>query len=130
MDHSSTARPRDEQDHQRAFQGRYGTSQALAAHPDAEGQARAATGHSAVVAGGIEERQAMSSVQQRNAKKHMQYGLPVAMAISIDEALVLLSQGRVAAAVDRLKSTLLYATITDPAVHEAVGTENCHESSF
>ena len=83
-----------------------------------------------VVAGGIEERQAMSSVQQRNAKKHMQYGLPVAMAISIDEALVLLSQGRVAAAVDRLKSTLLYATITDPAVHEAVGTENCHESSF
>ena len=64
----------------------------------------------------------MSSVQQRNAKKHMQYGLPVAMAISIDEALVLLSQG--------LKSTLLYATITDPAVHEAVGTENCHESRF
>ena len=72
----------------------------------------------------------MSSVQQRNAKKHMQYGLPVAMAISIDEALVLLSQGRVAAAVDRLKSTLLYATITDPAVHESVGTENCHESRF
>ena len=130
MDHSSTARPRDEQDPKRSFPGRYPHGAPLAAHPDTQGQARAATGHSAVVAGGIEERQAMSSVQQRNAKKHMQYGLPVAMAISIDEALVLLSQGRVAAAVDRLKSTLLYATITDPAVHEAVGTENCHESSF
>lgn len=57
-------------------------------------------------------------------------GLPVAMAIGIDNALSLMKQGRVGAARDVLEKSLLHAGVIDPDVNEVISGENRYEYPF
>ena len=93
---------------QRTLPGRYRASEAPSAHPDARNQAPAAEGHSAVVAGRVEDE--ASAMRGANQSTDTKYATSI-----ICDALVLIETGRIASAREAIIHALcLLPSINDP----------------
>lgn len=68
--------------------------------------------------------------QSKKTPESAQNDLPVSLAIGIDNALSLLSQGRVEMARTTLQKSLSYACAIDSDVNEVVHGENRYEYPF